>query len=228
MNCPTCGQPAAAGTRFCDNCGAELAEEEERPFSIPDVQEERPPSIPDVHTVLDSGPLPYLLITAGPGRGQTFELRGEVHLGRSRTNAIALSDGKVSRNHARLDPVRNTYILTDLGSANGTFVNGVRITQPVRLRDGDSLQVGDTQFVFHTRPTLNPPQIDRAKGYSPPTPVPSPVARHTADNPLFSRGRLESLPIWAWVGCAVLVIMLLSVLVALTVGILIGQGLMGG
>ena len=64
-------------------------------------------------------------------------MRGEANLGRSRANAIVLSDGKVSRNHARLDPVRSTYILTDLGSANGTFVNGVRITQPVRLRDAD-------------------------------------------------------------------------------------------
>lgn len=216
MNCPTCGHPAAVGTRFCGNCGAELANGEEHP------------SVPDTHTVLDTEPAPYLLITAGPGRGQTFELRGEVHLGRSRTNAIALSDGKVSRNHARLDPLRSTYILTDLGSANGTFVNGVRITQPVRLRDGDSLQVGDTQFIFHTRPAIEPPRVDRLRDHSPPASIPTADPQRVVTGPLFSGGRLESLPTWIWVGCAVLVIVLLLMVVALTTGILIGQGLIGG
>ena len=123
MNCPNCGQAVLTGTRYCSNCGAEIPGEEDRP------------PVPDTGTILEQEPASYLLVTAGPGRGHTYELRGEVHLGRSRANAIALTDGKVSRNHARLDPVRSTYILTDLGSANGTFVNGVRITQPVRLRD---------------------------------------------------------------------------------------------
>jgi hypothetical protein len=113
MNCPSCGQAALTGTRYCGNCGSELPIEEDHS------------SVPDSRTVLETEPVPYLLITAGSGRGQTFELRGEANLGRSRTNAITLSDGKISRNHARLDPVRSTYILTDLGSANGTFVNGV-------------------------------------------------------------------------------------------------------
>jgi pSer/pThr/pTyr-binding forkhead associated (FHA) protein len=216
MNCPTCGHSAAAGTRFCGNCGAELAIEEDHP------------SVPDTHTIMDTKPVPYLLITAGPARGQTFELRGEVHLGRSRTNAIVLSDGKVSRNHARLDPVRSTYILTDLGSANGTFVNGVRITQPVRLRDGDSLHIGDTQFIFHTLPASDSPQIDRVADHSPSAPVSSANPQPVSGRSLFPEGSLGNLPTWVWVGCAVLVIVILLMVVALTTGILIGQGLVGG
>jgi hypothetical protein len=217
MNCPICGEEVSPGTRFCGNCGAEILREEDRP------------PVPDTGTILDSEPVPYLLITAGPGRGQAFELRGEVHLGRSRTNAIALTDGKVSRNHARFDPVRSTYILTDLGSANGTFVNGVRITQPVRLRDGDLLQVGDTQLVFHTQPPPHPPRADYAADFSPPPPVPMTGPRPVPGSfpmPVSGAGKL---PTWVWVGCAVLIALtILLVIVALTTGILIGQGLGGG
>jgi pSer/pThr/pTyr-binding forkhead associated (FHA) protein len=216
MNCPTCGQAVLTGTRYCGNCGAELTSEED------------PPSVPDARTVLETEPAPYLLITAGSGRGQTFELRGEANLGRSRTNAIVVSDGKVSRNHARLDPVRSTYVLTDLGSANGTFVNGVRITQPVRLRDGDSLQIGDTQFVFHTRPATHSPYVDHAAEYLPPSSAPVVDPRPASGSlplPVHQQGKL---PTWAWVGCVVLIIIILLLMVLiLTTGILIGQGLGG-
>ena len=215
MNCPNCGQAVLTGTRYCSNCGTEITGEEDRPL------------VPDTGTILDKEPVPYLLVTAGPGRGQTYELRGEVRLGRSRANAISLTDGKVSRNHARLDPVRSTYILTDLGSANGTFVNGVRITQPVRLRDGDLLQIGDTQLVFHTRPSSQFPQTDHPAGFPLPSPIPAAGPSSASLPPTVStRTRL---PTWAWVGCAVLIIVVgLLVIAALTTGILIGQGLVGG
>jgi pSer/pThr/pTyr-binding forkhead associated (FHA) protein len=216
MNCPTCGQAVLTGTRYCGNCGSELPIEEDSS------------SVSEPRTVLEVEPAPYLLITAGSGRGQTFELRGEANLGRSRTNAIALSDSKVSRNHARLDPVRSTYILTDLGSANGTFVNGVRITQPVRLRDSDLLQVGDTQLVFHTRPESHSPHADHVAEYSPPSPVPAIDPGPPPGGLRLSVGRGGKLPTWAWVGCAVLiVVILLLMVVTLTTGILIGQGLGG-
>jgi pSer/pThr/pTyr-binding forkhead associated (FHA) protein len=217
MNCPNCGQAVMTGIHYCSNCGTEITGEEDRP------------PVPDTGTILDQEPVPYLLVTAGPGRGQTYELRGEVRLGRSRANAIALTDGKVSRNHARLDPVRSTYILTDLGSANGTFANGVRITQPVRLRDGDLLQIGDTQLVFHTRPSSPLPQAEHQAGYPLLSPIPTAGPRLAPASlpPTVSTG--TRLPTWAWVGCAVLIIVMgLLVIAALTTGILIGQGLMGG
>lgn len=216
MNCPNCGQAVLTGTRFCGNCGAEIKREDERP------------PVPDMGTLVDREPLPYLVITSGSGRGQTFDLRGEVHLGRSRTNAITLSDGKVSRNHARLDPIRSTYILTDLGSANGTFVNGVRITQPVRLRDGDVVQVGDTQLVFHTRPSAPIPQADQAAIFPSLSPIPTAGVNPPAGNLLLPVNAARGLPTWIWIGCVVLIIVIsLMVIIALTTGILIGQGLGG-
>ncbi len=216
MDCPTCGQVVPAGTHICPNCGAEVLGEDDHPV------------VSEPRTIVDTGPVPYLVIAAGPGRGQTFDLHGEVRLGRSRSNAIVLSDGKVSRNHARLDPVRDTYILTDLGSANGTLVNGVRITQPVRLRDGDLINVGDTQLLFHTGPPAHPPRAGRAMVSPQPAPVPAvspspPPA--SLPLPVSDGGKL---PTWVWFGCAALVIVtLLLIIVALTTGILIGQGLGG-
>jgi pSer/pThr/pTyr-binding forkhead associated (FHA) protein len=216
MNCPNCGQPVLSGTRFCGNCGAEINGEEDRP------------PVQDSGTIVDKEPVPYLLITAGPGRGQVFDLRGEVRLGRSRANAIALADGKISRNHARLDPVRSTYILTDLGSANGTFVNGVRITQPVRLRDGDLIQVGDTQLVFHSRPSPFSPQADHAAAFPLPSPVPIAGNSPALSSFPLPASQVRKWPTWAWIGCVVLIIVIsLLVILALTTGILIGQGLGG-
>ena len=216
MNCPACGQAVLTDTHFCGNCGSVITDDEDQS------------SVPDNRTVLDAEPVPYLLITAGPGRGQTFELRGEVHLGRSRTNSVALADGKVSRNHARLDPIRSTYVLTDLGSANGTFVNGVRISQPVRLRDGDLLQAGDTQLVFYSHTAVHPPQLDRAAGYLPESPVPTVDPKSAPSDLSLPLAKAVRLPAWAWVGCAALIILILLIAVTLTTGIFIGQGLGGG
>jgi hypothetical protein len=220
MNCPTCGQAVPVGNRFCANCGAEVVGEEDHPPA------------PNGGTIVDTEPIPYLLIAAGPDRGQVFDLRGEVRLGRGRSNAISLSDGKVSRNHLRLDPVRDTYILTDLGSANGTFVNGVRTTQPVRLRDGDSITVGDTHLVFHTGPpsqaTGQPLLANGAPAFPPPPPVAAAGPSLTPGSTTSMPTGVSKVPTWVWLGCAAVVIaILLLIIIALTTGILIGQGLGG-
>jgi hypothetical protein len=214
MNCPTCGEVVPVGTRFCANCGAEVVGEDDLPPA------------PEMGTVVDAGPIPYLVVTAGRGRGQTFDLRGEVRLGRDRSNAIVLSDGKVSRHHIRLDPIRGTYILSDLGSANGTFVNGVRVTQPVRLRDGDLINLGDMQIVFYTgaagRLRDRPPAPEeRAPAPSFPSPaIPSAPGSFTSTP--------AGMPPWVWFGCAALfILVVLLVIVALVAGVFIGHGGLG-
>ena len=214
MNCPTCGEVVPVGTRFCANCGAEVVGENDLPPA------------PEMGTVVDVGPIPYLVVTAGHARGQTFDLRGEVRLGRDRSNAIVLSDGKVSRHHFRLDPIRGTYILSDLGSANGTFVNGVRVTQPVRLRDGDLINLGDTQIVFYTgaagRVADRPPSPE-VRAPAPPSPPPA-VSPPPASFTLTPAG----MPPWVWFGCAALfVLVVLLVIVALLAGVFIGHGGLG-
>lgn len=70
-------------------------------------------------------------------------------VGRRNENAIALTDPKVSDLHAVLERFSAGWCATDLGSSNGTWVNGERIWAPHRLHDGDELRVGESRLVFH-------------------------------------------------------------------------------
>ena len=67
-------------------------------------------------------------------------------IGRASDNDLVLSDGRVSRHHARLTGRRGTLVYTDLGSTNGSRVNGVNVTELV-LGEGDRLEIGDTVIV---------------------------------------------------------------------------------
>ncbi len=81
--------------------------------------------------------------------GDRVRIRGILSFGRASTNEIALPDAKVSRRHATIHAQdNNEFLLADLGSANGTFLNGRRVTQAVLLRHGDEIQIGDFRFVF--------------------------------------------------------------------------------
>ncbi|HEY6057514.1 MAG TPA: FhaA domain-containing protein [Candidatus Limnocylindrales bacterium] len=72
-------------------------------------------------------------------------------IGRSADNSIVLNDGRVSRHHARLRVRRGSLVLTDLGSTNGTRVNGVRIDE-VALGEGDRIELGDSVVVVERTP----------------------------------------------------------------------------
>jgi hypothetical protein len=85
--------------------------------------------------------------------GQVFSLtRHPVAIGRQADNTIILSDPQASRHHASISWQAGTYLVQDIGSANGTYVNGQRIAAPTLLRPGDVLRVGGT--VFDVRQTL--------------------------------------------------------------------------
>src|SRR5579875_2314960 len=77
----------------------------------------------------------------------------ETSVGRTRENALCVSDPEVSRRHARFLKRGDTVVLEDLGSSNGTFVNGELISGEVTLRDGDRIAFGGMQAIFHTPPT---------------------------------------------------------------------------
>ncbi|HZX43557.1 MAG TPA: FHA domain-containing protein, partial [Myxococcaceae bacterium] len=69
--------------------------------------------------------------------------RDEITIGRREDNLVQLPERNVSRRHARLTCQEGAVVLEDLRSANGTRVNGVRITGPVPLGDGDLVRIGD-------------------------------------------------------------------------------------
>ncbi|MBD3316476.1 MAG: FHA domain-containing protein [Chitinivibrionales bacterium] len=76
-----------------------------------------------------------------------------VTIGRARDNIIAIANSAVSRYHARIEAADDGYVLTDLGSLNGTYVNGERVKR-VLLADGDRIEIGEYAIVFqeNTKP----------------------------------------------------------------------------
>src|SRR5688572_8080810 len=71
-------------------------------------------------------------------------------IGRTEGNSIVLDDDMASRNHVIVQASESgIYTLTDLGSTNGTLLNGARVTAPVILRPGDLIQIGSHTFTFH-------------------------------------------------------------------------------
>src|SRR5262249_30219513 len=81
-----------------------------------------------------------LLVLSGARVGAVFHLdRSEMMVGRSQRAELSFEDDGVSRTHARIRREASDYLVEDLGSRNGTFVNGIRVKSPTRLVDGDKV-----------------------------------------------------------------------------------------
>ncbi|MEN9231401.1 MAG: GGDEF domain-containing protein [Thermostichus sp. DG02_5_bins_236] len=89
----------------------------------------------------------FLTVLSGANTGMTLPLREGMVMGRSGSADIQLPDHGISRQHCRLDVEDGRYILTDLGSLNGTYVNGERITR-IPLLEGDRIQIGASTLKF--------------------------------------------------------------------------------
>lgn len=91
---------------------------------------------------------PRILRLTSDGREQTFTIRGTTTtIGRALDNDLILESTDVSRHHARLDYADDRYQLTDLGSTNGTRVNGRPVGQAT-LHDGDEIELGSLRLQF--------------------------------------------------------------------------------
>ena len=89
-----------------------------------------------------------LLLLTGPQAGRRHEVQGEIFIGRSPSCQISLEDAKVSRKHVRLLIEDGQARVTELGSRNGTLVNGEKLEAEIVLLPGDRLQVGDSTVLF--------------------------------------------------------------------------------
>jgi TolB protein len=123
-------------------------------------------------TLVDASVLPRLILYIGGRVTQEINLRDELNIGRAEDNDLDLMDAKVSRHHARIRREGANFVVTDLGSANGTLVNGIRLTGPHTLRHGERISIGDAELVY-----LVPGEATDETVIAP---VPSPVARATA------------------------------------------------
>ena len=88
--------------------------------------------------------MPEMRVVSGPGAGQTFDARGEVVIGREEGYDLG-GDPELSRRHARISTGSSGELLIeDLGSTNGTIVNGQQISVPTPVRGGDRIELGGT------------------------------------------------------------------------------------
>lgn len=86
-----------------------------------------------------------LIVRRGPQPNQAYELNKDIiTLGRDITNDIVINDPEVSRHHMRLTRGAGGFTLEDLGSTNGTFINGQRLTGAKPLSNGDMIGLGET------------------------------------------------------------------------------------
>ena len=166
----------------------------------------------DDKTVVGSRrPQASLVVRQGARAGTVFPLTTDtVVLGREEGVDISLRDPEVSRQHARVSWQAGTYVLEDLGSTNGTFLNGMQIAGQRPLRPGDSIGLGQTILVLQPQAAAEPTapmpaprpavvQPPAQPAYVPPPP-PAPAA------PVASEGGGSRCMVW---GCGCLVALLI-------------------
>ena len=145
--CPECGFQNPEAANYCAKCGALLhtpeSGEQTQTFS-PAVRDELLESLGELP---ETGPA--LIVRAGGGRtGETFSPQGErTTIGRSPDCGVFLDDVTVSRRHAALVQRDGGWMIEDLGSLNGTFVNRRRV-EAAPLEDGDEIQIGKYRLTF--------------------------------------------------------------------------------
>jgi hypothetical protein len=113
--------------------------------ATPDAVEPAPPAKPARASRRKGRGVPKRLMVMGPdhSKGTTYPLEAELSIGRAPGCAVTLaSDNFVSQVHARVFRSGDGYMVEDLGSTNGTLLNGRKLTGTTPLRPGDRLQVG--------------------------------------------------------------------------------------
>ena len=175
----------------------------------------------------------WLVMSQGPQPGQSFMLdRDWLTLGRDPSNDIEINDPQISRQHTRITRQGRMMVIEDLGSTNGTFVNGMRLTGSHVMANGDTIGLGDgvtltyyeegqaadatETVVGRAAPAPPPPSYELppqpVQPQPPPirTAVPPPPPAYTAAPPPPPATGKKSMT-WLWVGCG---LVMLGVIVA--------------
>ncbi|MCI0337153.1 MAG: PrsW family glutamic-type intramembrane protease [Acidobacteria bacterium] len=130
--CPVCSDPQRPGAKFCSHCGANI--------KLP------------ARENLDTRPH-FVSVTPEGQERIAYILNAEViSIGRTLNNGFVIEHPSVSKRHARIVIEDNVYALHDLGSSNGTFVNGKRIKE-TKLEDGCEVRFGRAHFVYRSHRT---------------------------------------------------------------------------
>jgi len=139
--CAACGAKVDDDATACSACGRSLPEKTASFAPVGETAEGVRPS-----AAVTDGPL--LVVRKGPEVGERFYLdRPRLTVGRDPVADIFLNDITVSRAHAVLEVVGSDVSISDAGSLNGVYVNGVSVDRAA-LRTGDQVQIGRFQMVF--------------------------------------------------------------------------------
>lgn len=140
--CPVCQNPVEAGATSCPKCNFRLtaATQQFVPVGPAQVASPAQPVSQEAH----------MRMVRGPQVGITFPLTKDiVTIGRNPSSDIFLNDMTVSREHAHVEREGEAYVIRDLHSFNGVWINNKTVDAHV-LRPGDYVQIGKYDFVFET------------------------------------------------------------------------------
>jgi pSer/pThr/pTyr-binding forkhead associated (FHA) protein len=146
--CTRCGHPNRDDARFCAECGAPLKEDSTVSLTAVESEDEGHEEFPFPHDALEIGQA-LLAVKRGPNAGSTFLLESDsISAGRNPESDVFLDDVTVSRKHAVFERRDDgSWFVRDLGSLNGTYVNGEQVEQ-TKLAIGDVVQIGRFKLTF--------------------------------------------------------------------------------
>lgn len=147
MICGRCGHRNEASARFCSSCGAPLPEADETTLGHAAVEDGDATTEMDAFAALAPGS-GLVIVARGPNAGSTYLVDADaVAVGRHPDSDIFLDDITVSRRHSIIERSADGFLIRDVGSLNGTYVNRQRVEQAT-LADGDEIQVGRFVLTF--------------------------------------------------------------------------------
>lgn len=175
-----------------------------------------------------------LTVIKGFNKGEVFPLEeDEVIIGRGEENGIVLNIAEVSRKHSVLTRGKEGYIINDLGSTNGTFVDKKKVGDKYLLKPGDTIMLGDAIYLTYqadedpeeTLVALRPVEISTPDDTAV---TPKPAARERAPSPVTTLGQGKTAEdnlsqgqvteekkgrtwLWAGIGCVVVIIFLIVI-----------------
>ncbi len=136
--CPVCLVEIGDSEAACPQCG----------FKFLGSTQEFNPIVFEEKREVQTSPLAMLRVVRGPQVGTVYKLDSdEITLGRNPQCDIFLNDMTVSRIHAKLTHIGNTYVISDVDSFNGVWVNNVSVSEKA-IKPGDVIQIGKFAFVY--------------------------------------------------------------------------------
>jgi hypothetical protein len=156
-----------------------------------------------------------LVMRSGPNPGKAFDLTADViSIGRESTNDIVIQDSEISRNHARIIRRGGGFLVEDLGSTNGTFINRQQVSSPRAMVPGDEVGFGENVvlvFEGEGAPATVAASSARGRGATRQAPPPPPPAPAAGPAPAAAPRKGPSKMLIAGCGCLVVVCIIVVV-----------------